>query len=75
MRELNDISRIFILFNLREVREASRAFSFILDELNINYKLVNSELSVNNTLFKYVTILASKSSIRNKSRASGIRNL
>ena len=86
MREFNNTSRIFIVFNLREVRITSRAFSFVLDELSINYKLsnskssinyklVNNELSINNTSFEYVIILTSKSSIRNKSKTSRIRNL
>ena len=50
----------------------NNAFSFVLNELNINYKLINSESSNNNTLFKYVIILALRLSIRNKLRTSRV---
>ena len=57
------------------MKKASRAFSFILDELSINYKLIKGELSINNASFEYATILIYKSSIRSKSRASRVRKL
>ena len=73
MREFNDTLRISTLFNLKKkIKIANRAFSFILDKLNINYKLINNELIINNTLFEYVIILISKLLIRNKSRASRV---
>ena len=56
MWEFNDSSRISILFNLKEVREANRAFSFVLNELSINYKLIKYELNINNALFEYVIL-------------------
>ena len=69
-----------MLFNLREVKEASHAFSFVLNKLNIyyklinseldiNYKLINNKLSINNISFEYITILAFRLSTCNKLRA------